>query len=427
MVYPSYQVYISNIRQTPKEDWIDDFQEFVNSEFYNSSSWFTIQEETSFGAGTYSNIDARVNYVFNPTTGQNMGDDWKILMFSDIDKQVSYGSLFLFDSNYWVTVNVENKKNLTSTCIVRRCNNTLRWLEEETGAIYSVPCVLDYNIQENRNYSSAMSAIVNPSGILQVISQLNSYSNKITPNKRFLFGNADNWIGYKVFGGGVNNFNNLETMTNSSNGILKLTLGVDFVNEETDDLVNGIADVDENVYTITIVGVTSGEISTQSQLSANVYLNGSIVARDVVWSSDDDDIVTVSATGLVTFVGLGVAQVCATLTDNSTVQTCSSVETLAIAANEYVIKITPTTNYILEDDEGTFVVNLYLDGVLQADEFVFTIVPSDVPSDNYTFTVIDGNTFKIENDEMFLTDTLDVRCVSGLNSNTFSFRLRGAW
>jgi len=427
MAYTSYQSYISNVAATPKADWTDDFQQFVTEEFYNSSSWFTIQEETSFASGSYQNVDVRINYVFNPTTGQNMGDDWKLLMFPTITKQVDYGAMFLFDNNYWVTVNVENKKNLTSTCIVRRCNNTLRWQDESGGGIYMVPCVLDYVIQENRNYASAQSAIVNPSGILNIISQLNSKSNKIVANQRFLFGNADNWTAYKIFGGGINNFNNLQTLTNSSTGILKLTAGVDFVNDQTDDLVNGICDINENVYTIDVTGSLNGQEGTTSQLTASVYLNGLSVTRDITWSSDDTDIATTSSSGLVTFVAEGTANITATLTDNANVYDTVGVETLLVPALDYVVSVSPSKNYVLEGDTDIFTVNLYLDGVLQVDTFVFTVVPNTVPSSNYTYALIDGNNFSIKNNEMFLTDTLNIQCVSGIHSKTIEFNLLGGW
>jgi len=411
---------------SPKEDWINDFTKLIDDQFYNSSDWFTIQEETSFGSGEYTDIDVRVNYVFNPTTGINMGDDWKLLMFSDISKQVKFGSMFYFDENYWVTINVENLKNLTSTCVVRRCNNTLRWLDDN-GELLTVPCVLDYNITENRNYASAMSAMVNPSGILQVISQLNETSNKINPNQRFLFGNQDSWIGYKVQGGGVNNFDNHKTLVNSTNGILKLTLSADFVNEDTDDLIRGIADVYEHVYTINVYGASSGQVGTTSQLVANVLLNGLAVDRNVTWSSDDEAVATVSSSGLVTFISSGTANITATLQDNADVYGSISVETLLVPATEYTVQISPDSNYILEGSSKTFTVTLYLNSVAQPDAFSFSLNPNTVPSANYNFTVIDGNSFSIENVKMFLTDTLDVECTSGATVKTFSFKLQGGW
>lgn len=426
MSYPTYTIFLNNLTGSPKENWITDFSQLVSEEFYNSSDWYTIKEETSIGSEIYQDVDVRVNYVFNPTTGANLGDDWKILMFSDISKVVDLGSLFMFDDNYWIAVNTENKKNLTSTCIVRRCNNSLRWLGE-SGELYTAPCILGYEITENRNYATALSAMVNPSGMLPVIAQLNTKTNKIRPNQRFLFGNSDSWIGYKVQGGGINNFNNKKTLINSNNGFLKLTLSVDMINNDTDDLVNGIADINEQVYSISVYGATTGLVGETSQLTATVYLNGKSVSRTVEWSSDDETIATVSSTGLITFVGEGTATIRAGLDDNANVYEDVPIETVIVTPNVYTIEISPNQNYVLEDDTKIFTVSLYLDGVLQGDTFVFTLIPNTVPSVNYTFTAIDGNSFSIKNIDKFLTDVISVQCVSGIHSRTIDFDLRGAW
>lgn len=427
MPYNFYNVYLNRVAKIPKEDWQADFEHFVDDTFYNSSDWFTIQEETTFGSKTLQDIDVRVNYVFSPTTGKNMGDDWKVLMFPNISKQIPYGSLFYFDNNWWIAVNVENIKNLTSTCIVRRCNNVLRWRDAD-GAYYTEPCVLDYEISENRDYASAVSAVVNPSGVLQAISQLNVDTNTIKANQRFLFGNPDNWTAYKVFGGGVNNFDNLIGTTNAVKGILKLTMGVNFVNVDGDDMVNGVADVNEFVYTIEIEGALSGQITTQSQLTGNVFLNGEYQSGlSVTWSSDDTNIVSVDSSGLLTFVAEGTANITATLANNSNITQTETATALLVPATDYTIQISPAQNYVLKGRTQSFGVYLYLNGVLQADTFTFTLNSNTVPADNYVYTVLDGNNFQIQNVDMFLADTLDIQCDSGVHNRTFSITLKGSW
>ena len=90
--------------------------------------------------------------------------------------------------------------------------------------------------------------------------QINSKTNKIKPNQRFLFGNPSNWTAYRVEGGGINNFNNQQTLDNNSAALGRFSLAVDFANSETDDLVNGIANAYENEYVLTI---------TESSISGN--------------------------------------------------------------------------------------------------------------------------------------------------------------
>ena len=104
---------------------LNEFQEFLNVEFFNAPDAFVIQEETVIGSGSYANVDVRVNTVIDSATGKNLGDDWKKLIFKDLAHSVSMGVKFYFDSNYWVTVNTERLKNFAASCTVRRCNNTL--------------------------------------------------------------------------------------------------------------------------------------------------------------------------------------------------------------------------------------------------------------------------------------------------------------
>lgn len=427
MTYKYYNVYISGVSQSPKNDYLSDMQEIVNDQFYNSSDWYTIQEETSFGSGEYSDLDVRINRVVDSTTGANQGDDWKKLLFKDIDKVVRIGAFFIFNSNYWVVVNTGNTSDLTSTCTVRRCNNTLRWIDL-SGARHSIPCVLDYAIQENRDYSTGGSKVVNPSGILRIITQLNSDTNLIKANERFLFGNSGNWTSYKIFGGGIHNFNNPESTTISSTGLLTLTAGVTHLNEEADDLTNGYANSTERTYSITLnKSSITASISDTFQLEAFVFLNGETVTRDVNWSSSDETKATVSSTGLVTMVDTGSATITASLDGDSTVSSECSVTIDGTPISEYVVVVSPDTNYLLEGTSQTYNVILEKNGVAQADTFAFVIIPGNVPTANYSFSTIDGNNFSLENIDKYISESLVIRATSGIYVEDISILLRGAW
>jgi len=240
MAYKFYTVHMNELSNPPKTDYHNEMQAIVDNQFYNSSDWYTIQEETSFASGTYSDLDVRINTVINTTTGTNQGDDWKKLLFKDLSTTIRIGAFFVFDNNTWVVVNTSHLSNLTPTCTIRRCNNTLRWIDSN-AVRQSLPCVLDYAITENRDYSTGGSKLVNPSGLLQIITQLNSVTNLIVANDRFIFGNPDNWTSYKIQGGGIHNFNNPETETLSTTGLLRLTASVVQINVDTDDITDGYA------------------------------------------------------------------------------------------------------------------------------------------------------------------------------------------
>ncbi len=412
--------------RTPKEMFREDYQENVNESFYESSDWYTIQEETVFGSEDLVNLDVRIISVISATTGVSQGDDYKKLLFKDLDHTVHIGYFYVFDSNYWVVTNTEKDKTLTPTATVKRCNNTLRW-QTSDGALYSVPCSIDYGIRENRDYSTAGSAVVNPSGLITVTTQMNDKTNQIDSSQRFLFGNSSNWTGYKVVGGGIENHNNLQTSDNDSSGVLKLTMSVDSV-ATTDDLTNGVADMLHEVFTLSLSeSSVDGNVAGSLDLYATVELNGSVVNETVDWSSSDVAVATVDSSGNVSFIALGSCIITASLDENSSVNDTCGVDVLSAPVSEYQVVVTPDSNKILENMDETYNVKLVLNGVDQADVFAFSVTSLDVPTDNYTFTAIDGNNFKVENLEKYLDEPLVVNCLSGIHSKNVSINLRGAW
>lgn len=427
MAYP-YMTAGASIQKTPKQDYKDLAQQILYSEFYNSTDWFTIQEESSLFSGTYQNVDVRVNNLITPTTGDNVEDDFKKILFNELEHSVNLGRMYQFDSNYWLTINIDKIKSLYQTIVVRRCNNMLRWIDEATGALYEVPCSLTYLIKENRDYSTAGSAIVVPSGMIDCFVQNNSKVHKIKPNQRFLFGNPNNWTAYRIEGGGINNFNNQQTSDNTSASLVRLSLSVDFVNVATDDLVNGIANVTDNVYVLNIQQSSiSGNATQTVQLYSTITLNGVSVSRTLVWASSNTAIATVSSSGLVTFVATGSCTITCSLQNNASVFDTCGVTVGASPVDTYTIVATPSTNYILEGLETTWTVYLYKNNVQQADVITFVLDANTVPSSYYTYTVLGANSFKVKNIKKFLTDTLDVTCTSGIHSRILSIDLKGAW
>ncbi len=418
------------IQNPPKQTMKDSFQATLNDKFYESYDWYTIQEETSFASGEYQSVDVRVNSLINPTTGDNVEDDYKKLLFKNINHPVNLGKIYSFDNNLWITINVDKIKTLTSTVTIKRCNNTLRWIDEISGALYTVPCSLGYLINENRDYATAGSATVTPSGMIPCIVQFNSKSNTIKPNQRFLLGNSENWTAYRVEGGGINNFNNLNTSDNNSAGFIRLSLSVDYsgTNTGTDDLVNGIANVTDNLYVLSLnESSIVGNATQQIQIEATLTLNGQSVTRNLIWSSGNTLVATVNSSGLVTFVSEGSTTITCQLENNSTISDICSVTVETSPTDTYQIIFSPNKNYVYESQERTWSVYLYKNTVQQADAIVFTMDSNTVPADHFIYSVLDDNSFKIQNFERFLTDELEVTATSGSYSIIIPIALRGAW
>jgi uncharacterized protein YjdB len=254
-------------------------------------------------------------------------------------------------------------------------------------------------------------------------------SNLVRPNQRFLFGNSANWTAYKLQGGGVNNFLNVRTLTNKSNGFIRMSFEIDYVNQDTDDLVNGIANVNEYLYTIAVSQTTlSGNIGQSYQLSATSKLNNESVSRTFIWSTSDENVAVVSTTGLVSFLSNGNATIRCSLSDNLDIYGECLVSVIPTPIADYQIVFTPNENFIYQGDTKTFTVKLYLNGVVQSDVMTFSVDSlNGVPSANYTFTSLSSYTFSVKNIKMYLTENLKIHCVTGTHTKDIEILLKGSW
>ena len=411
----------------PKDRYRSLFQATLDDQFYNSSNWWTVSEESVIGSEEYSDIDVRITHVINAETGLKLGDDWKTLLFKDVNHNVELGKLYTFDSNTWITVNTEIYKNLTGTCTIRRCNNTLRWVDEATGHYYEEPCAIEYLVKEPRNYATAGSPFITPGGFLHIQTQFNERTNLINENQRFLFGNVGHWTCYKVIGTGLNDFRNQETFDNTSAKILTVDVIADFVNNELDDVVNGIADVNTNVYTITLNKTTAeGAVADTVELYGTVTYNGKIVTRTITWTTDNVRVATVDDDGVVTLGAVGTATITGTIEGNPESDSCA-ITVSELPADNDEVRISPEKNYILEGTTQTYTVYLYTNDVAQADVFVITCNGNSVPSTSYTFTQTGNNGFSVVNTLRDDSSYLTITCTAGLNVKTFNIYLRGAW
>jgi hypothetical protein len=237
----AYKYYSSvTMSGSPSQTLIGGFQALLNDQFSVSSDVFTIQEEVTLGSNVLTDIQVRVNTAIQSQTGLKLGDDFKNLLFKDISHSVVIGKKYYFDNNYWISVFTEAIKNLAASCMVRRCNNVLRWCGSD-GTIYSEPCSIDYQISRPRDMMGTNNPVM-PAGYIKIYTQYNARTKKIKGNQRFMFGPPENRICFKVFGDGLTAFLNQQTLDDTSSSLLELQVGGNFINPDTDDLVNGIAD-----------------------------------------------------------------------------------------------------------------------------------------------------------------------------------------
>jgi hypothetical protein len=261
---------------------VDQFQALLLDQFKISTDNFDILEESVFASGSYTNINVRITSAIDPSTQTKRGDDWKRILFKDINHPVSVGMKYSFNDNIWIVINQENIKSLTSSATVRRANNVLRWIDPSSGSLMEEACSIEYDYKNPKD-STATNAFIIPGAYTRIYSQLNSKTRTISDNQRFLFGNTGNWNCFKVFGNGTGNAQNLKTTDNNSAQLLTLEVGSSFINEDTDDIVNGIADryrysTSASSVANIVVSPNDGKILELSSQTFDVrYYSGSVV------------------------------------------------------------------------------------------------------------------------------------------------------
>ena len=425
----SYKYYHSapQTHYTAQEHFIDEFKALMDDSFLLASDVFTISEETSFASGVMQDVVVRINQGASTVGSQKMGDDFKLILFQDLDHEAQAGSLYYFDENYWIAYNTNVLKNLARSVLVRRCNNVLRWTDTN-GNYHESYCSIDYPVKRPTDYVRTVDPVV-PGGFINIVAQMNDETVLIKSGQRFLLGNPSNWNCFKVYGSGVRNFLNEKTEDNDSVGLLALVVATDFVNKDTDNLLLGIADYYDIEYTFSAYPTDfSGDIGDSFVLQPNLKKNG-FPSDDEVSFESSGSIISVDDEGLVTLVGYGEGSVQMYVSNNTSASASIDVEVVVGAVPDYEIRITPPELFVYERESKTFEVNAYFGGVIQSEIFDLSLDVSGsiVPASNYTFADLGSNQFKIENLKKYLDYPLTVKAESGSLLRNVEIELRGAW
>ena len=405
---------------------LNEFQTAVDAEFALAPSYYVISEESPFASGSYIDVGVRINDAVSSITGIKLGEDFKKVIFQRNTHTTGIGYKYYFDSNYFLATNTEITKSFVSSITARRCNNVLRWTDSD-GNELSEHCAIDYSVKRPTDSVGRVDPVTGE-GFIVVYTQLNDDTKTIKSGQRFLFGNSNNWQAFSVYGNGIRSFLNQTTIDNDTCKLLELSMGADTVNEDTDDVTNGIADKYKNVYTLTLTpGSIVGTVGDSFLLSSNLEINGVTTTKDMSYVSSASTIATVSGSGGIVLVGNGSANILTYMTDNTSASAICPKVVSASSTAPYEIRVSPTNDTVLEGTTTTFTVYGYVGGVQQADVYTFALSNSNVPSDHYTLTTIDDNSFSVKNIEMYLSYPLVVTATSGSYTTDVSIDLRGAW
>ena len=384
MNFPLYDS-MRKLIQKPHDRYISDLQALINDRWENSTQTiFDILMETQIGSKIYEPIEISVDTAVDIGTGFKKGDDFKVFSFRDITLEIPIGTMFKTDMDYWLCVNSNGYASPTNSCEVRRCNNVMKWIDPHTGAVNEQYCVIDYELSSPRPRHDKDINVAD--GHMFVIVQGSDLTRSIEKNQRFIF----NGQPYKFSA----TQSLLNTNDDTKDTLLYMDMYLDMIQPD-DDLVNGIANATDYVYTIDVQADVVSQVSGYTgQLNADVYLNGDVVNRDIIWSCNK--YATITDNGEYTLQGeVGdVAVFIATLKGNTDVDAVCSVEIIESieGVSDKVIIINPLYSEVRQKQPATFDVYLYENGIRQDDAITWG---SGGVSNEYFTMVQDGHTFTL--------------------------------
>ena len=351
--------------QSPNDYFRDLQQAAIDNLFDCTSAKYTIQEQDAIGASTYHEIDVWLDYIVGTTSsGVKNGIDFTQLLFQDIDHETIQGLYYIFDNNYHISYFYNRYDGLEKALAVRKCNNAMKIIDPENGSIFSIPCVIDYDMTSPSQQVS--SYVITPNNHAIVMVQGNSDTLRLFKlNTRYMF----NGRPFKLLA-----YQNalLQDLLNQTPTLLYLDLYLDELHDK-DDIENGLAYNGEYDYNIQI-DADNMELITGStgNLSATVSVNGAETNGEVIWSSSNPSVVTINLAGQYQVIGQSGATstVTATLKGNPAVSAEITIQVVDNESIQPLVMISPLFTKIRQFESIDFTVEVMYGSTLVVPETI---------------------------------------------------------
>lgn len=383
--------YVNNYAESPNDSWRNLQQATITSLFEDTTIKRTILEEKVPFNQEYQEIEAWVGTVTDSTTNtEKDSNDYRSLYFEDCTHDVGRGLYYQYENNYWLVYDSSTDLESISNVKIRRCNNRLKWIDRDSGQLFDYPCIIEYTLSATQ--PSVTADVTTIGGRVSIIVQGNKNTRKIKKNTRFIFGEQ----AYKF-----NNWNNymMSDYDAKTATLLFMDFTVDTV-QPTDDLENGIADSTEYKYMVKILEEDFSQVKGfTGKLNAIVTLNGQEVERNIIWKSEDENIISIDNEGNYTLVGEN-GQQCKIYAciENSNVCSYITIEIEEEIVEKSDIIIDPLITEIPHLQVEVITANLYKNGVKQDDKV--ECIPSGLDNSYYYLVDMGNNQFKIANNKI---------------------------
>ena len=372
---------------TPNDYYRTHFQKLINDKWLETTTLHMIEMETKLGTFEFEEIEVRLIHAIEKSTGVKQGDDFREIVFQDIEQNAPKGLYYKFDGCYWITVNTDEYNRISKNIIARRCNNWFRYRDPYTGAIVSVPCIMEYDTASPSPQVDNDVITPNNHAILIIQGNERTYP-MVEANARFIWGKRP----FKITG--YNNY-----MQNGINDPTVPLLYIDAYLDEIspyDDLENEIAyNFDKEQYSIQInqddFSQTTGYTTT---LTATVMQQGEIVQRDINWTSSDNTLVTIDYSGRMEIIGTtGTVTITASLSGNNNVTDSIQIVIEDIAQPIKEIRVSPMITKLAQGNSIVFQTGVYENDILQPD--LVSISPSGATMEHYDIELVGNNSYRL--------------------------------
>lgn len=352
-------------QSSPNDMYRELMQAFIDEQWTNTSTKTpenngALQEQDGIGSSCYRCVEAWVKpTVAETSTGQKDTYDFIQVIFKDIDHKSARGLYYRYCGDYWIVHDSGVFDGLPRGVGLRRCNNWIRIIDPDNGALFQVPCVVEYDMSAP---SLQVSKYINtPNNHAKVLVQGNPDTLRLLVyNTRYIL----NGRPFKLYG--------WQNAINGAGDDMPTYLRLDLFLDERHDgdgLQSRLADNGRFDYAIRLEPDSYTLASNATGVfSPVVTLNGNEVKRDIVWCADPR-VLEVDADGKYTVWGnVGDAtKLTAQLKGNPDVA-ASAIVTIADAAPDvWNIDIDPAISIIRQYESFDIAVTAYKNGVAQSD------------------------------------------------------------
>ena len=256
---------------------------------------------------------------------------------------VRIGAKIITMGSTWLAINPDNMSNVLGKTIMQRCDAVWHY-HDFYGNVCSEPMCFDRRLAK-ANDSDAQRATMITKGYFDAKVQYNKNTAQLFTNSRLILGTS----AYHITG--FSDFVQEFTDDYNSVNLLQFDVRYEEPNDAIDDMVNHVAGGKTFKWEIQIEGTPTMMAGATSQLTATsirtaeektaVVVSTEEYPIEYVWESDNPSVAIVSENGAVTAVSEGIANITATLKQN-TAQRAVFAVTVAGSASEPHVSFTST-------------------------------------------------------------------------------------